>query len=217
MTEKHETFADLLTERLTTAKKTAQDLADSLDLPVAFVEGLLDGSVPPPRSSRSDIYDRMTRCVRAGRRELAAAADAQRAGEPSGTPSAKVAALLLDMCETETAAVLKERANKERLADATQRLLDLVQASVARALSDTVGIRAVARRRGVAYADQRERILRFLDTTAGTVTTDQLAEFVVPRLSHWDVDMESGVLRLVMRGQEAANDQRRRPPTRRAV
>ena len=58
----------------------------------------------------------------------------------------------------------------------------------------------------------RLKVLEFLDVTADTLTTDHFAEFVRPRIARWDVDLETGVLRVSLRSQEP----RQRPRAPRA-
>jgi len=45
----------------------------------------------------------------------------------------------------------------------------------------------------------RGKVLEFLDLTADTLTPEDLKEFVRPRISSWDVDLETGVMRVVLR------------------
>ncbi|MEX0690694.1 MAG: hypothetical protein WD043_02495 [Gemmatimonadales bacterium] len=211
------TFAALLRLRLQSAKKTPEELAASVDLPVAYVEALLDGSGRPPKPSRSDIYDRMTRCLKVDRKELAQAADAERVVATLAAPGAPVAAALLSLCNPTTTATLKERGNRQLLTDTLQRLLALMQASVLRTLGDAVTMRVAASSRGITYPDQRALILQYLDATVDTVTVGQVAEFIQPRLGSWDVDLTTGVLRIVMRSQESRDQHRRHPSSRRVV
>ena len=58
----------------------------------------------------------------------------------------------------------------------------------------------------------RLKVLEFLDVTADTLTGDHFTEFVRPRIARWDVDLESGVLRVSLRSQEP----RQRPRAPRA-
>ena len=205
----------MLHRRLKEVEKTPEDLAASVDLPVEYINALIDRSTRPPRSTRSDIYDRMTKCLRLGRKELANQADAERFGEVAQAPTAAVARALLEFCEPETAALLRERGKRGRLTDAIQRLLDLIQASVCRVLEDPVSMRVTASRRGISYQDQRLLVLGFLDRSADTLTMADVAEFIQPRLEQWNMDLTTGVFRMVLRTQEPRNRHRRQPSVRR--
>ena len=54
-------------------------------------------------------------------------------------------------------------------------------------------------------------MLEFLDATPDTLTTDDLTEFVQPRIARWDVNLETGVLWVAMRGHEPRERARRAP------
>src|SRR5213083_1534518 len=71
---------------------------------------------------------------------------------------------------------------------------------------------AAASERGTTSMVLRLKVLEFLDVTADTLTTDHFAEFVRPRIARWDVDLETGVLRVSLRSQEP----RQRPRAPRA-
>src|SRR5205814_1641262 len=65
-----------------------------------------------------------------------------------------------------------------------------------------VRLRLAAGQRGTTYVALRLDVLEFLDATADTLTVDNLAEFIQPRIARWDVDLETGVLRVALRTQE---------------
>lgn len=83
-----------------------------------------------------------------------------------------------------------------------------------RTLDDQIGLRLTASHSGRSYPDMRLRVLEFLDATPDTVTLDHLAEFVQPRIARWDVDLPTGVLRVVLRSQEPRERVRRAPAGR---
>jgi hypothetical protein len=70
---------------------------------------------------------------------------------------------------------------------------------VLRTLDDQIAIRLAAAERGSTYIDMRGRVLEFLDVTTDTLTPEDLLEFLRPRIARWDVDLETGVLRVVLR------------------
>jgi len=88
----------------------------------------------------------------------------------------------------------------------------LWQGAVLRLLDDQISLRLAANERGTTYMVLRLKVLEFLDVTADTLTTDHFAEFVRPRIARWDVDLETGVLRVSLRSQEP----RQRPRAPRA-
>ncbi|MGH7699046.1 MAG: hypothetical protein ACREMJ_00780, partial [Gemmatimonadales bacterium] len=84
------------------------------------------------------------------------------------------------------------------------RLLGVCKSFVRRRLDDAFGIRVAARRAGLSPAEQRMRLLEFLDATPATLTPGDVDDFVRPRLGTWDIDLESHAMRIVLRSQEPA-------------
>jgi hypothetical protein len=80
-------------------------------------------------------------------------------------------------------------------------------------LNDPLVLRAAATQHGSSFTAVRLRVLEFLDKTPATLTAADVEEFIRPRVTHWEVDFETGVLRVVLRGQEA-RDRDRRVPSR---
>jgi len=127
----------------------------------------------------------------------------------------QVRRFLLGLCETKTAEELEQRRAKqggEELTGLCQRLLDVAQGAVRRVLDDHTQLRLGAAECGRSYPDMRFHVLDFLDATPSTVTVRALNEFLTPRIARWDVDLETGVLRVVMRPSD-----RRRVPKGRAL
>src|SRR5207247_6810452 len=93
-----------------------------------------------------------------------------------------------------------------------QRRREVTEGGVLRLLDDESSLRVAANERGTTYMVLRLKVLEFLDVTADTLTTDHFAEFVRPRIARWDVDLETGVLRVSLRSQEP----RQRPRAPRA-
>ncbi|HXV86112.1 MAG TPA: hypothetical protein VD793_05410, partial [Gemmatimonadales bacterium] len=68
-----------------------------------------------------------------------------------------------------------------------------------------------ATRQGMGYLDLRLKILQFLDASPDTLSAADFAEFVEPMIGSWDVDLETGVLRVVLRSTDQREKVRRRP------
>jgi hypothetical protein len=92
--------------------------------------------------------------------------------------------------------------------------LGIAQGAVRRSLDDQIALRVSAAQQGLTYVALRLRVLEFLDATLDTLTEEDVADFVRPRIERWDVDLETGVLRVVLRAQEAQDRDRRRPVLR---
>lgn len=210
------TVGQLLRARLREVKRSTQELAEAIQVPPHYVDELIEGSRRPPHPERTDIYGPMTTFLRLGRQEIVSNARAERA-EARATGArparAEVRRMLLALCEPRTARRLQQRRSRRggaELTDLFERLLDITQGSVRRMLDDHMALRRVAATQASTYMDVRFRLLEFLDATPATLTADDLVEFLQPRISRWDVDAATGVLRVVLRPQI----NRPRPPTR---
>lgn len=211
------TVGELLRRRLEETSKSPEELAEAAQVPPEYIDELLDGTRRPPLPGRTDVYDKMTRFLRLARNELATCASAERAAadERPSIPDAKIRRLLFSLCDPQTAKELERRARGKQgaaeLADFVQRLLDVTHGAVQRMLNDPLVLRAAATQRGSSFTAVRLRVLEFLDKTPGMLTTGDVEEFIRPRVNHWGVDFETGVLRVVLRGQEPRERERRAP------
>ena len=209
----------LVRQRLKEIKRTPGELAEAVQLPKKYVDELISGKRRPPLPGRTDVYDRMTTFLKLSRNDLALCATAEReasAPKRAPLPKANVRRMLLELCEERTAEELESRRAENggaEMADYTQRLLDIIQGAVRRMLDDQIGLRLSAQGSGRSYEAMRLRVLEFLDATPDTLTTDDLQKFFEPRLTMWDVDLDSGVLRVVLRSQEPRERQQRRRPS----
>ena len=211
------TVGALLRRRLREVNRSREQLAEALEVPAGYLDELMSGTRRPPLPGRTDIYEKMTSFLRLGRNDLAACASAERADAARAAipaPEPGVRRLLLDLCEPGTARALERRRAQRgsaELAGFIQRLLDVTQGAVRRLLDDQISLRLAAGARGTTYLDLRLNVLEFLDATPDTLTTDDLTEFVQPRIARWDVNFETGVLWVAMRGHEPRERARRAP------
>ena len=209
---------ELLKERLKETKHSAAELAEVAEVPTDYIESLLSGRRRAPLPARTDIYEKVTRFLGLGRTDLADCAKAERTGKAvdEGAPDPEIRRLLLELCEPETARKLERKGKKddEQLIDLIARVLDVVQGSARRVLDDQIALRIASARNGVSYIDTRLKVLEFLDATPATLTDADFMNFVRPRISLWDVDFDTGVLRVVLRATESPENNRRRPLTR---
>ncbi len=213
---------DLLRRRLREIGRTPQQLAEAVSLPPEYIHEIIAGSRRPPRPGRTDIYPKMTSFLRLKRNDVVACALAERSADasPEATcPDARVRRQFLELCEPETARALERRRGRRgnvELAGFLQRVLDVAQGAVQQTLDDTIGLRLQAAERGCTYEAMRVRILDFLDLTADTLTAQDLADFVWPRIALWDVDVDTGVLRVVLRPYPPRQRPARRTPAQRS-
>lgn len=211
------TVGDLVRQRLQDVRRTPQDLAEAVGVPPEYIEQLIAGERRPPLPGRTDIYPRMTTFLRLPRNEITTRAIAERAQTGNGRrgPKAVVVELVLELCEPKTAKALERRAKRDReeLTGLLQRVLDVAQGSVRRSLDDQVALRLAASEHGSTYLAMRLELLEFLDASLDALTPADLARFVRPRIARWDVDLKTGVLRVVLRSTPPRERTRRRPTT----
>jgi hypothetical protein len=211
------TVGELVRRRLREIGRSPHDLAEAVGVPAQYIDDLITGSRRPPMPGRTDIYGKMTSFLQLRRNEVVDCAHAERSGATPAAagPEAGVRRLLLSLCAPETARELERRRTRRgsaELAGFAQRLLDVAQGAVRKELDDQVGLRLTAAKRGDTYLAARLRILEFLDVTADTLTAEDLLEFLRPRIARWDVDLKTGVLRVVMRASEPRERPSRREP-----
>jgi hypothetical protein len=215
LSKQSSTVGELVGRRLREVNRSAEQLAEVVQVPATYIDDLISGSRRAPLPARTDIYEKMTSFLRLGRNDLVSCARSERASAASPTalgPGASVRRLLLDLCEPQTARVLERRRSPRGSADLVdfiQRLLDITQGAVRRLLDDQVSLRLAAGQRGMTYAALRLSVLEFLDATPDTLTTDDVTRFVQPRIARWDVDLDTRVLRVALRGQEPRDRGRR--------
>ena len=210
--------SELLKDRLKETKHTAAELAEAAEVPEVYIEQLIAGRRRPPLPSRTDVYEKMTRFLRLGRNDLVLCASAERTGKAEKVTELgeDVKRIMLALCDPETARSLERRARKDEaeLFDLLTRVLQVVQGSARRTLDDGITLRLQAAQRGSSYPEMRMRVLDFLDATPCTVTIEDLNHFLRPRVERWDVDMQTGVLKVTLAAHEAPDQNRRRPQTR---
>jgi hypothetical protein len=197
------TVGELVRRRLKEIKRSPEELAEAVEVPVEYIHEVIAGS-RQPMPGRTDVYERMTSFLRLGRNDLLNCIRADPVSS-AGSPGTQVRRMLLALCQPATAQKLeRRRAQKgsDELVDLTRRLLDVAQGAVRRVLDDHIQLRLVAAERGSSYAEMRLRVLDFLDATPGTLTTHALTEFLEPRIALWDVEFDTGVLRVKLRSWE---------------
>jgi len=203
-------IGEFVRRRLREIKSTPHDLAEAIELPVSYVDDVIAGSrVVTP--GRSDVYSRMTSFLRLGRNDLLNCLPPEPKPETQG-PGTQVRRLLLALCEPRTAEQLERRQGQRGAAaeftEIVRRLLDVAQGAARRMLDDHIQLRLAATERHTTYPLMRLSVLDFLDATPASVTPDGITEFLTPRIARWDVELSTGVLRVVMGNSE------RRSPTR---
>lgn len=205
---------DLVRRRLRELGRTQEELAAALDLPEVYVADLVAGRRRPPAVAQTDLYDGMTRFLRLHRNDLLLCARAERGEEVMDRRRAgrRVRELLFALCEPSRARVIARRIARPGGGELehviVDRLLAVAKGFARRQLEDEFGVRVAARRAGLRPAELRLQLIDFLDTTATTLTPEDVVDFVQPRLSAWDIDLETRAMRIVLRSAEPATNGR---------
>jgi hypothetical protein len=184
--------------------RSVEELATAVEVPLEYIQEVIAG-VRQLTPGRSDVYQRMTTFLRLGRNDLANCLPTEGGQGRATGPALPVRRLLLGLCETKTAERLEQRRAEHGAAELTglcARLLYVAQGAVRRMLEDQAQLRLAAAECGRTYPAMRFHVLDFLDATPKTVTTDALNEFLTPRIAKWDVELETGVLRVVLQTSE---------------
>ena len=208
------TVAEILGKRLEELELSEEELAEAAGVPTKYITDLIAGRRRPPLPGRTDVYGRMTTLLGLGRNELAASAQSERDNAEPGKatlPKPTVRKLLMDLCDPETADELEKRRSKNgngELIGYLERLLHLTQGAVARTLSDQTKLRVPAER-AASFLNARYAVLEFLDATPSMLTPKDVTTFFHPRVAKWDVDLEAGVLRVVMHSHDQPGNRRR--------
>ncbi len=197
--------SQLVRRRLRELKRSPRELAEAVNVSEEYMSDLVAGRRRPPAPGRTDLYVPMAKFLRLHRNDLPTCARVERAAERTGArqPHPLVWKRLLELCDAVRQRAIARRAAKpdgtELEAVIVGRLLGVAQGFVARQLEDEVGLRIAATRDGCTYLQARMRLLEFLDATHDSITPRDCEEFIAPRITGWDMDLEAGAMRIVLR------------------
>jgi hypothetical protein len=199
--------SQLVRRRLRELKRTPRELAEAVRVSEQYISDLVAGRRRPPAPGRSDLYVPMAKFLRLHRNDLPTCARVERAADGAGRrrPDPLVWRLVLELCDPARQRAIARRAGKaggegaELEALIVGRLLEVAQGFVRRKLEDEVGLRVAATRDGCSYLDARMRLLEFLDACPDSLTPSDCEEFVLPRITAWDIELETRAMRIVLR------------------
>lgn len=197
--------SQLVRRRLRELKRTPRELAEAVKVSEQYISDLVAGRRRPPAPGRTDLYVPMAKFLRLHRNDLPTCARVERAADHVGRerPHPLVRKRVLELCDPARQRAIARRLAKpdgaELEAVIVGRLLGVAQGFVARQLEDEVGLRIAATRDGCTYLDARMRLLEFLDAAADSVTPRDCEEFMAPRITAWEMDLETGAMRIVLR------------------
>jgi len=186
-----------------------RDLARAARVTESYVSQLLTRRKAPPAPNRTDIYEKMDKCLKLPRGELAKLAESERReelkrelGDEPAPLFQEVRALILAKCRPErerhVRAILEKQPFGELERLVAHKLLDVVK-HVARAeLENERWLRRMARLGGRSYEEMRVIVLEFLDTDIFHLSAEHCASFLDPLITSWDVDLATFGLEVVL-------------------
>jgi len=195
----------LLRRRLRELKRTPRELAEAVKVSEDYMADLVAGRRRPPAPSRTDLYAPMTKFLRLHRNDLPTCARAERAAVETGgqRPDPEVARQVLELCAPDRQRAVQRRLARPEGAELETvivgRLLQVAQGFVNRKLEDEVGLRMAATREGCTYLQARMRLLEFLDADPESLTPRDCEEFLRPRITTWEIDLDTRAMRIVIK------------------
>src|SRR5213083_2201154 len=200
--------SQLVQQKLTELGLEQRDRADAAEVTESYISQLLSRKKMPPAPERTDIYDKLGRCLKLPAGKLAGLADLQRKQElkkkiqsPPVPLFKEVRELLLGKCKREKRRPVRAIFEKEPFGELerliTQKLLDVVKALAREELNRENWLRIVARESGRSYKQMRVAVLEFLDADVFNITPDSCGAFLDPLIVSWDMDLTLFVLEIV--------------------
>src|SRR5437016_544980 len=201
--------SQLVQQKLTELGLEQRDLADAAEVTESYISQLLSRKKMPPAPERTDIYDKLGRCLKLPAGKLAGLADLQRKQEfrkkiqsPPVPLFREVRELLLEKCRRDKRRQVRSIFEKESFGDLerliTQKLLDVVKTVAREELKRENWLRIVARESGRSYKQMRVAVLEFLDADVFNITPYSCIAFLDPLIVSWDVDLASFGLEIVL-------------------
>ena len=201
--------SQLVQQKLTELGLEQRDLADAAEVTESYISQLLSRKKMPPAPERTDIYDKLGRCLKLPAGKLAGLADLQRKQEfrkkiqsPPVPLFREVRELLLEKCKRDKRRQVRAIVEREPFGELerliTQKILDVVKAVARDELKRENWLRIVARESGRSYKQMRVAVLEFLDADVFNITPDSCIAFLDPLIVSWDVDLASFGLEIVL-------------------
>ena len=194
--------SQLVQQKLTELGLEQRDLADAAEVTESYISQLLSRKKMPPAPERTDIYDKLGRCLKLPAGKLAGLADLQRKQEfrkkiqsPPVPLFREVRELLLEKCKRDKRRQVRAIVEREPFGELerliTQKILDVVKAVARDELKRENWLRIVARESGRSYKQMRVAVLEFLDADVFNITPESCIAFLDPLIVSWDVDLAS--------------------------
>src|SRR5881296_2265776 len=207
--------SQLVQQKLNELGLGQRDLADAAEVSESYISQLLSRKKMPPAPERTDIYDKLGRCLKLPAGKLAGLADVQRKQElkkkiqsPPVPLFREVRELLLEKCKRDKRREVRAIVEKEPFGELerliTQKILDVVKAVAREELKRENWLRIVARESGRSYKQMRVAVLEFLDSDVFNITSESCIAFLDPLIVSWDIDFKSFSLAITLNSKVAS-------------
>src|SRR5881296_1848873 len=207
--------SQLVQQKLNELGLGQRDLADAAEVSESYISQLLSRKKMPPAPERTDIYDKLGRCLKLPAGKLAGLADLQRKQEfrkkiqrPPVPLFREVRELLLEKCKRDKRRQVRAIVEREPFGELerliTQKILDVVKAVARDELKRENWLRIVARESGRSYKQMRVAVLEFLDADVFNITSESCIAFLDPLIVSWDIDFKSFSLAITLNSKVAS-------------
>lgn len=188
--------------RLEQLKMEQRDLAKAAQVTDSYISQLLTRKKAPPAPDRTDIYEKMEKCLRLPAGKLSTLAELQRRDvlkkrleEPLVPLFKQVRESILRSCRAERVEEVRAIFERQPFGElerlVTQKLLDVVKSLVQAELQNEEWLRKVAKLTERSHEQLRVTALEFLDTDLLDLSAEQCGAFLDPLIESWDIDLES--------------------------
>ena len=199
----------VIQQRLKELGLEQRDLADAAQVTESYISQLLTRKKAPPAANRTDIYEKMTACLRLPKGHLAAMVEAQRQEEwrrklvdPLKPLYTEFREGVIRKCRRERQKQVRGIFEKQAFGElerlVTQKLLDVTKRIDRDELENERWLRSVAKLRSQSYEEARTIILDFLDTDVFNISVAHCTTFLVPMIDSWDIDMATFAMTVLL-------------------
>ncbi len=186
-----------------------RDLASAAQVTESYISQLLTRKKAPPSPDRTDIYEKLEKCLKLPNGELAKLADLQRRGElkrkladPPKPLFQGVRELVLRKCKpgkrSQVRVIFENQPFGELERLVTHKLLEVVKRVAKEELQSENWLRRMARLGKRTYEEMRVAILEFLDTDVFNLSIENCVSFLDPLVESWDIDLETFAMEIVL-------------------
>jgi transcriptional regulator with XRE-family HTH domain len=210
----------VIKQRLQELGLDQRDLASAAAVTESYISQLLTRKKPPPAPGRTDIYEKMGKCLKLPDGELATLADLQhqeevkrKLADPPTPLLKRLRGLVLLKCKPDKQKALQAIFEKQPFGElerlVTQKLLDVVKGVARQELESKNWLHVVAGLSHRSYEEMRVVILEFLDTDVFDISIENCVSFLDPLIDYWDIDFLTFGMEIVLNHRVTAEHVKR--------